>query len=371
MNAPGATDTTYQKALSHLRDALCKVSHDSPNELCRIAAEIRDAKDKVREHFVPIFSPENIGKLTADEFKGFLLFKNNHHWDSLHRQGGWMTADMQLLRDALKLLADETLPLCTRLERLRPTNADPMVKGLGRAVITAILQVLYPEKYGVVNNFAEAAMREIGVWPEMPRGTGLADRYKRINDVLVRIAGDLGIDLWTLDMLWWRVSPSRIQRGSQSGEIGAPASVVTTPEFLDGEYGFGLERYLHEFLVDNWSLTVLGSDWDLLEEDGEIVGSHYNTREVGEIDLLAKHKKENRWLVVELKRHQTSDDTVGQLLRYMGWVRRNLVESDASVEGYIVCQEIDKRIQYALDGQPNVKCLTYRVSFALESVPKL
>jgi len=33
-----------------------------------------------------------------------------------------------------------------------------------------------------------------------------------------------------------------------------------------------------------------------------------------------------RWLVVEHKRNQTSDQTVGQLLRYIGWVKRHLAE---------------------------------------------
>ena len=64
---------------------------------------------------------------------------------------------------------------------------------------------------------------------------------------------------------------------------------------------FGLERYLHEFIVDNWERLDLGKEWALLEKDGEIVGSHFRTGEVGEIDLLAKHKSENRWLVIELE----------------------------------------------------------------------
>jgi RecB family endonuclease NucS len=132
---------------------------------------------------------------------------------------------------------------------------------------------------------------------------------------------------------------------------------------------FGLERYLHEFLVDNWERLDLGKEWALLEEDGDVVGSHYPTGEVGEIDLLAKHKSADRWLVIELKRDQSSDATVGQLLRYMGWVRRKLANGRGEVRGLIICSEPDTKMRYALDGQPHIQCMTYQVSFALGLVP--
>ena len=59
-------------------------------------------------------------------------------------------------------------------------------------------------------------------------------------------------------------------------------------EDLISESVFVLEKYLHEFLVDNWNATELSNEWNLYEEDGEIVGSHYYTSEVGEIDLRTK-----------------------------------------------------------------------------------
>ena len=132
-----------------------------------------------------------------------------------------------------------------------------------------------------------------------------------------------------------------------------------------------MERHLHEFLVDNWSRTSLADEWELLEKDGDIVGSHYATREVGEIDLLARHSTDNRWLVIELKRNQSSDNTVGQTLRYMGWVRRNLATEGGTVEGLIICGEIDRKPQYALDGQSSPRCMTYQVSCNLSPLPAL
>jgi RecB family endonuclease NucS len=96
-----------------------------------------------------------------------------------------------------------------------------------------------------------------------------------------------------------------------------------------------------------------------------VIGYENDTREIGRIDLLARHKRENQWLVVELKRNQTSDDTIGQTLRYMGWVSQNLAKSDDYVKGMIICHESDSRIKYALNFTKNVDLLLYEVEFRL------
>jgi RecB family endonuclease NucS len=126
-----------------------------------------------------------------------------------------------------------------------------------------------------------------------------------------------------------------------------------------------LERHLHDFLSDNWKDTSLGRDWDLHTEDGEVVGYEYPTP-VGRIDLLAKHKRENRWLVVELKRDQSSDTTVGQALRYMGYVREKIAAKGDTVEGMIIAHAGDERIRYALEITPSLSLMLYEVDFRLK-----
>lgn len=366
-----------EEAIQVLRRALEQVTPHSPDPLLRVGAQIANARHQVIARYAPMFAPENLDRMTAEDFRGFLLFKNNQHWDSLHRMGGFMTADMPKLREAIRLLVDEGLPLRTRLNRLRPSSGNPMVKGLGRAVITAILLVCYPQKYGVLNNTAEGAMKKLGLLPTLSRGASFGERYDAVNRVLLETAASLEADLWTLDMLWWRVGDTHMPRGA--GVPGECVPQVPSDEEIpvlyaledDSSAVFGLERYLQEFLVDNWQNTELGRDWELLEEDGEIVGTYYNTGEVGEIDLLAKHRHENSWLVVELKKAQTSDSTVGQVLRYMAWVRRNLASDGGRVEGAIICGDVDRRLQYALDGQPNIRCFTYTVNFSLNLAPEL
>lgn len=347
-----AMESDYKSAVGVLRGILSRVEKDG--EL----ASIISSKDEVIARYRPVFSLDNIGQLTEEEFKGFLLFKNNMHWSGLHRLGGILCEDMARLRRGLQILVDESRPISQRLEELVPKSGQPYVKRLGKAVLTAILQVAYPDKYGVYNGISEAGMAQLGLWPEFDRGASFSERYLTINKILTGLAQELGIDLWTLDSLWWRVN--RPVAPPDKGELPQDPDDETDP------YRFGLERHLHNFMVDNWRRIPLSKEWDLYEADGDVVGSEYDTKEIGRIDLLARHKSKPGWLVIELKRNQTCDDTVGQVLRYMGWVRANLAAPKETIEGLIVAHETDPRLRYALQMAADVRLMLYTVDFHLE-----
>ena len=340
-------------ALSRLRRTLESIRSGSDQELVDIA----EARDEVMDHYRPIFDRSTLAQLTANQFKSFLFFKNNRHWKSIHRQANQIVSDMDGLRAALGVLLDEGRPLTDRLRELRPKNRDPLVKGLARSVITPILLIAHPEKYGVLNQVAESAMLDLGIWPQLERGADFADKYSAVNAILLDLARELETDLWTLDALWWGVAPEE-EAGSE--EFETDRTLPDTDEQI-----FGLELHLHDFLRDNWDQTELGCDWALLEEDGEVIGYKYNTREVGEIDLLARHRTDQRWLVVELKRGRTSDQAVGQALRYRGWVRRKLASPDEPVEAIVIGHAADPKLMYALDGVEGVSALTYSVRFTV------
>lgn len=182
-----------------------------------------------------------------------------------------------------------------------------------------------------------------------------------MNQVLLQLRDVLQIDLWTLDALWWYMDQK---------EAGDLTSVETSDTKAVGmattsEQRFGLERHLHEFLRDNWKHVALGREWDLYQEPGDEEAGYEYPCAVGRIDLLAKHHSEPRWLVVELKRNQTSDQTVGQILRYIGWVKRHLAEDGEQVDGMIICREADNALRYALSILPNVELRRYQVEFHL------
>jgi hypothetical protein len=169
-------------------------------------AHITKRKDEVLARYQPVFSPNHISDITKTEFESFLLFRNNHHWDSLHRVGKFMTEDIKLLREALATLVDEHRPVHDRLNELRPERywgTHSKVSHLGMPVLTAILHIRQPDKYGVWNNTSDLGLKKVRLWKK-EWGTGLAgDSYDEMNEIYRYFAERLQIDLWTLDALWW------------------------------------------------------------------------------------------------------------------------------------------------------------------------
>ena len=68
--------------------------------------------------------------------------------------------------------------------------------------------------------------------------------------------------------------------------------------------------------------------------------------------------------IVELKRNQTSDDTVGQILRYMGWIEEK--KQDENVKGIIVAGKFDEKLKYAKTMVPNSEAFLYEVNFQIK-----
>ena len=272
---------------------------------------------------------------------------------------------MDGLRDALSVLLDESRPIAERYD-----YALDRVHGMGRAIATAILLVVYPDQYGVWNTTAEAGIKALDLWPAFARGEPEGERYAKINALLVALAQGAGVDLWTLDALWWYALAAKDQpQGVEPDPIGMAA--IATPiaaEALAGQH-FGLERHLQDFLWDNWAQTDL-ADWQRYTEPGNDRAGYEHPCDVGRIDILAQHPQNGDWLVVELKRGQTSDETVGQVLRYMGWVKQHLAEEGETVHGLIVAQTGDDRIHYALSMVENVRFQVYQVQFTLQAAPQ-
>ena len=143
-----------------------------------------------------------------------------------------------------------------------------------------------------------------------------------------------------------------------------PPTIISTDETIEDPSVFALEKYLEEFLVHNWKHTELGKHYDIYEEEGELVGEQYPT-DTGPIDILAISKDKKALLVVELKKGRASDNVIGQIQRYMGYVKEELAEDNQQVKGIIIALEDDLRIKRALSVTNNIEFYRYQVSFKL------
>ena len=82
-------------------------------------------------------------------------------------------------------------------------------------------------------------------------------------------------------------------------------------------------------------------------------GRQYST-EIGPIDLLAKDS-EGVFVVIELKKGLGADQVIGQSLRYMGWVVKNLARRGDLVRGIIVCEDVGQKLLHARQGMQHGK----------------
>jgi len=135
----------FEEAVTKLRKLTSLLSTDSDIK------KIVDAKEEVLCRFQPIFRPEHIPELTEQDFSPLLYFEFNHHWSGLHRHLPKIRANMPKLRKTLEELLDESKPIDKRFNK-----AIDAVPGMGKAIVTAILQIVFPDKYGVWNNTSKA-----------------------------------------------------------------------------------------------------------------------------------------------------------------------------------------------------------------------
>lgn len=143
-----------------------------------------------------------------------------------------------------------------------------------------------------------------------------------------------------------------------------PADVIATNESIEDPSTFALEKHLEDFLVQNWHYTELGKIYDIYKEEGVIIGQQYPT-DTGPIDILAISKDKKELIVVELKRGRISDVVVGQVQRYMGYVKAELANKDQKVKGVIIALEGEIALKRALTVTQNIDFYTYKISFKL------
>ena len=171
---------------------------------------------------------------------------------------------------------------------------------------------------------------------------------------------------------WWTHLQGGIRQVEESdyavivsGSAPLESSSRRTEE-LAAQNLFALEAHLEEFIEHNWAKVSWGVQLELYHE-GEQTGRQYPAG-IWTIDFLALDQKTNDLVVIELKRNQTSDATVGQVLRYINWVKKNLAAPNQKVRGIIVANEIDDALRYAAIGLDNVSVKTYKVTFSLQAV---
>jgi endonuclease len=149
--------------------------------------------------------------------------------------------------------------------------------------------------------------------------------------------------------------------------LGDDAETDDTGDEADAR--FGLEYQLRDFLAQNiHAFEVNARRLRLFVDPAGRDGVEYPTA-VGPIDMLAVDDS-GSFFVFELKRARIPDYAMGQLPRYMGWVRQT-IGRDRTVNGVIVAKEISDALRYAVSVVPNVSLFEYEVVFTLRPAHEL
>jgi len=159
----------------------------------------------------------------------------------------------------------------------------------------------------------------------------------------------------------------------QSAEIeallsGNTARVESVQANMD-QSEFALEKHLEDFLIKNWANTDLGREYDLLtDENGEFIAQQYLT-EVGPIDILAIKQDKSEILILELKKGRSGDAVVGQMLRYITAVKKEILEDNQKIRAIILTGQDDKKIRYSLEALNGmIEFMIYKISFTITNI---
>lgn len=132
------------------------------------------------------------------------------------------------------------------------------------------------------------------------------------------------------------------------------------------ELSFPVESHLRDFIAQNIDVIKINDHkLKLYIDNNGREGIEYPT-DIGIIDILAVDEIDN-FVVFELKLSRGTDRAVGQILRYIGWVKKNLA-NDRSVTGIIVANIVDEKLKYATFTIPDIKLFEYELNFKIHEV---
>ena len=174
------------------------------------------------------------------------------------------------------------------------------------------------------------ALREHNISsPQAYRG----DTIEYLRDMIIfrEIKNLLHIEDYNLinDLLWlvW------LARQEEEGEMKPPPATLS------------LEKDLRDHLAAKPSL---------IENGLSLVGKEYTITGAGRADIVCKDKRGN-YVVIETKKVGDSDKVIGQILRYVGGLRKE----GKKVRGIIVVNEPDEKLDFAIEAVKDFITLKY------------
>ncbi|MEM1990306.1 MAG: endonuclease NucS [Nitrososphaerota archaeon] len=282
-------------------------------------------------------------------------------------------------RSALRNLFDELKDVKTRineaedafkrLNEIRNKQIDKPVANsfIGLRFLSLLLAYRYPENYNPIKPAEwRAFARFINPDFRIPSGTSSGEQYEiygeyvellrnhiksieKIREIKDAFTKDLKFKddeyRWMAqDIIYIGANLESIEKESLKPET---TSKIIAKEYLEENTGFmPLEEHLEQYIMKNWDMIDFGEKLSIYREEDGSPANQYTT-DVGTIDILAKDSQ-NNLVVIELKRGESDYQVVGQILKYMGWVEKNLATEGQKVRGMIIVGKADETLKSAI-----------------------
>lgn len=210
-------------------------------------------RDNVLKKYKNVFSLDTIDNLTKEQFQEFLLIENNKHWSNLQRPGGNLVKDFPKLKNALKILLDESISINERIKRIRDPSSPNVTSYLSTAIYTPILLVSTNMQYPVINEPVSLALDKLGLYSreEYLKGHDW-ETIPKMQEIVKDIAQKNDLDLWQIDWVWWQIAKNSIDDDSEQN--------ITSQEFWQVAAGTIKER------PDTWTefrdSNTVGVGWN-------------------------------------------------------------------------------------------------------------
>ena len=141
------------------------------------------------------------------------------------------------------------------------------------------------------------------------------------------------------------------------------ASLHTSPSGTVVEKSAAHETGMTEGISEENLERLIVENLNQVESGLRLIKRQY-TVPVGRIDLLCEDRK-GRLVVIEIKRHDAkTEELIGQIARYMGYVDKHLAKRGQNVRGIVVVGRPDQRLAYAAQAIPNLEIKKFQVTLS-------
>ena len=310
----------------------------------------RISEDKAEEEIHSILETSNFskgGNLSEENLNQIFHLMRNFSANRALSRLLYVNNGLELFNQKLRELYYGQAPFSKRVDDFF------RLEGIGRQTLSQLLLALDSGKYPLITYQTKEAL-ELDAQQEQ-KATEIATKKFQIENPEQYL--DLTLDYLRDFVIFEQIKElTNLEKYTSINNMIwlANQELEGPEEALKSYTSVSLEKDLKEYLAKNPHI---------LEKGLKIVGKEFPAKEAGIIDLLLSDSK-GYDVVVELKKGKTSDDVVGQLSRYMGWIMKN--RNTKKVRGIVVVGEPDQRLEYSiLPFGGSIKIKYYRVKFEI------